>query len=52
MNSQKKNKDKINQIDEKLSILRESWMDAAVEKKNRWMVKINNLLDERLKLTK
>jgi len=38
----------IKQIDEKLSILRESWMEAKPERKAYWMAKINELLDERL----
>jgi hypothetical protein len=42
----------IKQVDEKLSILRESWMDAAQEKKPSWMSKINKALDERLVLMK
>lgn len=42
----------IEQVDEKLSILRESWMDSSVEKKARWMNKINYSLDERLGLMK
>ena len=42
----------IEQVDEKLSILRESWMDAAPEKKASWMTKINKALDERLVLMK
>ena len=42
--------DKITQCDEKLAILRESWMDAQEEKKSHWMAKINAALDERFKL--
>jgi hypothetical protein len=42
----------LKQIDEKLSILRESWMDAKPERKAYWMEKINELLDERLTLMK
>ena len=42
----------IAQVDEKLKILRESWMDAAPEKKSRWIAKINEALDERSKLMK
>ena len=42
----------LTQIDEKLSLLRESWMDAANEKKPYWMAKINAALDERNELTK
>jgi len=43
---------KIKQIDEKLSILRESYLDAKPERKQHWMDKINELLDQRLILTK
>jgi hypothetical protein len=42
----------IEQVDEKLSILRESWLDSAQEKKASWMSKINKALDERLVLMK
>ena len=42
----------ITQVDEKLTILRESWMDSAPEKKSHWMAKIDAALDERLKLMK
>jgi hypothetical protein len=42
----------LKQIDEKLSILRESWLDAKPEKKAYWMEKINELLDERLTISK
>lgn len=42
----------IAQVDEKLSILRESWMDSKEEKKPAWMAKINAALDERLTLMK
>jgi len=44
--------EKIAQVDEKLSILRESWMDSQQEKKPAWMSKINAALDERSKLMK
>lgn len=42
----------IKQIDEKLSILRESYLDAKPERKQHWMDKINELLDQRLALMK
>ena len=42
----------IAQVDEKLTILRESWMDSAPEKKSHWMAKIDAALDERSKLMK
>jgi hypothetical protein len=42
--------DQIAQVDEKLSILRESWLDAKPEKKAVWMTKIDAALDERSKL--
>lgn len=42
----------ITQVDEKLSILRESWMDSKEEKKPAWMAKINAALDERIVLMK
>jgi len=42
----------IKQIDEKLSILRESYLDAKPERKQHWMDKINELLDQRLTLMK
>jgi hypothetical protein len=42
----------IAQVDEKLSILRESWMDSKPEKKAVWMAKIDSTLDERLVLMK
>ena len=40
----------IAQVDEKLTILRESWMDSKPEKKSTWMAKIDAALDERSKL--
>ena len=40
------------QIDEKLLILREGWMDAKPEKKSTWMAKIDAALDERIIATK
>lgn len=40
----------IQKIDEKLSILRESWQDAGEDKKNKWMKMINEQLDQRLQL--
>jgi hypothetical protein len=42
----------LKQIDEKLAILRESWLDAKPERKAYWMDKINELLDERLTISK
>jgi hypothetical protein len=42
----------IKQIDEKLSILRESYLDAKPERKQHWMDKINDELDKRNELTK
>ena len=45
-------KHQIAQVDEKLSILRETWMDSQPEKKPHWMSKIDSALDERLKLMK
>jgi hypothetical protein len=42
----------IAQVDEKLTILRESWMDSKPEKKWKWMAKIDAELDERSKLMK
>jgi hypothetical protein len=42
----------IAQVDEKLTILRESWMDSQPEKKSTWMGKIDAALDERSKLMK
>lgn len=42
--------EQIEQIDEKLSLLRESWQDAKLDKKTRWMKMINEALDERLVL--
>lgn len=44
--------DQIAQVDEKLTILRESWMDSKPEKKETWMTKIDAALDERSKLMK
>jgi hypothetical protein len=40
----------IQKIDEKLSILRESWQDAGEDKKNKWMKMITEELDQRLTL--
>lgn len=40
----------IQKINEKLSILRESWQDAGEDKKNKWMKMINEQLDQRLTL--
>ena len=42
----------IAQVDEKLSIFCESWIDAAPENKSRWIAKINDALDERSRLMK
>lgn len=42
----------IEQVDEKLTILRESWMDSKPEKRLMWMAKIDAALDERSKLMK
>jgi hypothetical protein len=42
----------IKQVDEKLSILKESWADSKPEKRTSWMIKINQVLDERLELMK
>lgn len=42
----------IAQVDEKLTILRESWMDSKPEKKSHWMAKIDAALDERSKFMK
>ena len=41
---------KIKQVDEKLDILRESWMDARPKKKGHWMARIDEVLDDRLVL--
>lgn len=40
----------IQKIDDKLSLLRESWMDAAEDKKGKWMKLIDESLDQRFKL--
>lgn len=37
-------------VDEKLDILRESWLDAAHEKKSSWMERIDAVLDARILL--
>ena len=42
----------IAQVEEKLTILRESWMDSKREKVSHWMAKIDDALDERSKLMK
>jgi len=42
----------IAQVDEKLSILRESWLDSQPEKKSTWMERINDELDKRSELMK
>jgi hypothetical protein len=42
----------IAQVDKKLTILREGWMDSKPEKKSTWMTKIDAALDERSKLMK
>ena len=44
------NQSSIRKIDEKLSILRESWQDAGEDKKNKWMKMIDEQLDHRLTL--
>jgi hypothetical protein len=44
------NQSSIRKIDEKLSILRESWQDASEDKKNKWMKMIDEQLDHRLTL--
>ena len=43
---------RIAQVDEKLTILRESWIDSKPEKRSTWMTKIDATLDERSKLMK
>jgi hypothetical protein len=40
----------IKSIDDKLSMAKEGWSDAPVDKKSKWMVTINQLLDDRLLL--
>lgn len=40
----------IQAIDNQLSIAREGWIDAPVEKKAKWMHKINALLENRIDL--
>lgn len=40
----------IAECDKNLSLLRESWIEAPVEKKARWMGLINQALDERCRL--
>jgi hypothetical protein len=40
----------IKSIDDKLSMTKEGWSDAPVDKKSKWMVTINQLLDDRLLL--
>lgn len=40
----------IKSIEDKLSIAKEGWNDAPVDKKSKWMVIINQLLDDRLSL--
>jgi hypothetical protein len=40
----------IQKIDDKLSLLRESWMDAGDDKKGKWMKMIDESLDQRFKL--
>lgn len=40
----------IQSIDDKLSLLRESWMDAGDDKKGKWMKMIDESLDQRFKL--
>jgi hypothetical protein len=42
----------IKSIDDKLSIAREGWVDAPIDKKFKWMTTINQLLDDRLSLMK
>lgn len=41
---------RIAQVDEKLLILREGWMDSKPEKEEVWMVKINAALEKRFEL--
>jgi hypothetical protein len=52
MNTKEQILEKIKQVDEKLSILRESWADSKPEKRASWMIKINQVLDERIELMK
>ena len=40
----------IKSIDDKLSMAKEGWDDARVNKKSKWMHKINALLDDRIDL--
>lgn len=37
----------IKNIDEKLSMAKSAWEDSPVNKKQKWMDQINNLLDDR-----
>lgn len=40
----------IKSIDEKLSMAKEGWIDAPVDKKSKWMATIDQILDDRLSL--
>lgn len=40
----------IAECDKNLALLRESWLEAQVEKKPRWLHLIDQSLDERLRL--
>jgi len=42
----------IKSIDEKIAIARDGYNDAPVDKKDKWMNTINQLLDDRLSLMK
>lgn len=42
----------ITETDKNLALLRESWLEAVKEKKSRWMVLIDQALDERSRLMK
>ena len=52
MNENQSINQQIAQVDEKLTILRESWQDSKPEKQPHWLAKINAALDERSALMK
>lgn len=49
MNNPDKKPTTIQEVDAKLSLLREAWLDAQQSDKAKWMKRIDEMLDERLK---
>ena len=50
--NKKEAKSKIKELDEQISVLRDSWMTSVGAKKNKLLSIINKMLDERIDLMK